>query len=111
MSVSITRVEINNSMVEKEGLSLVKFKTEWSGACQILEPVFNKLALTYKGLVNFFTIDVEVEKGVQEEYGIIELPTILFFSKGIIIDHTIGLISKNGLINKIENALAKMDDK
>ena len=44
MSVSITRVEINNSMVEKEGLSLVKFKTEWSGACQILEPIFNKLA-------------------------------------------------------------------
>lgn len=97
-------------MVERDGLSLVKFKTEWSGACQILEPIFNKLALPYKGAVHLFTIDVEVEKGVQEEYGIIELPTILFFSKGIIIDHTVGLISKDCLIEKIENALAKMDD-
>lgn len=111
MSQRITRIEINNSMVGRDGLSLVKFKTEWSGTCQILEPVFNKLELSYKGVVNFFTIDVEVEKGVQEEYGIIELPTILFFSKGMIIDHTVGLISKDGLIEKIETALAKMEEK
>jgi thioredoxin 1 len=87
-------------------LSLVKFKTEWSGTCQILKPIYNDLANAYKGIVSFFTMDVETEKGIEEEYGIMELPTILFFRNGKIIDHAVGLTSRNILITKIENAIS-----
>ena len=87
-------------------LSLVKLKTEWSGTRQILKPIYNDLANSYKGIVGFFTIDVEVEKGIEAEYGIMELPTILFFRDGKIIDHAVGLTSRNILITKIENAIS-----
>jgi thioredoxin 1 len=48
---------------------------------------------------------VERENGLDQEYGVRDIPTILFFRKGKIIDHAIGLIPKNMLISKIENAI------
>ena len=71
-----------------------------------IEPIYNDLAKSYKGVVSFYTMDVEAEKGVEAEYGIMELPTILFFWDGKIIDHAVGLTSRNILITKIENAIA-----
>ena len=102
--------QITKARLQKEignlTLSLVQFKTDWSGACQIISPVYEELAKSYRGTANFFSIDVEKEKGVDIDFGVTEYPTILFFRKGKIIDHIVGLTPKNVLITKIENALA-----
>jgi len=57
-------------------------------------------------VANFYTVDFENEIGLVNEYGIVDVPTILFYKSGKLVDHTIGLISKNELISKIENALS-----
>ena len=64
-------------------------------------------AVTYRDQVNFFTVDVEIETGFESEFGIVEIPTILFFKCGSVIDHIIGLVPRNLMITKIENALNK----
>jgi thioredoxin 1 len=106
MNRMITKADMRKEVMGNTALSLVKFKTDWSGTCQIIEPVYKDLANSYKGVVNFYTIDVEAEKGIESEYGIMELPTILFFKGGKIVDHAVGLTSRNILITKIENAIA-----
>ena len=106
MSRKITKQEFKKEVMESQALSLVKFKIEWSGACQIIAPIYEELSKSYKGSVNFFTIDVEKEIGIDKEYGIMEIPTILFFKNGKIIDHVSGLVPKNAVISKIENALS-----
>ena len=106
MTRTITRTDMRKEVMTSNQLSLVKFKTDWSGTCQIIEPIYNDLAKSYKGVVSFYTMDVEAEKGIEVEYGIMELPTILFFMDGKIIDHAVGLTSRNILITKIENAIA-----
>lgn len=110
MTRTITRTDMKKEVMPSNQLSLVKFKTEWSGTCQILKPIYNDLANAYKGIVGFFTIDVEAEKGIETEYGIMELPTILFFRDGKIIDHAVGLTSRNILITKIENAISSANN-
>ena len=107
MSRRITKDEFRKEVMTSTQLSLVKFKTDWSGTCQIIEPIYNDLSDSYKGVVNFFTLDVEAEKGIETEYNIMELPTILFFKSGKIVDHAVGLTSRNILISKIENAIAQ----
>jgi thioredoxin 1 len=104
--------EIKKDFFEQEVLrskkvSVVQFQTEWSGPCQIIKPVYQELANTYSGSAAFFTIDAEEQQELKQVYGIIELPSILFFMNGTVIDHSIGLTSKNALIAKIENALAE----
>ena len=108
MSKMITTKNLKKEVTESINLSLLQFKTEWSGACQIISPVYEELAKSYRGVVNFFTIDVEQEKGIDKEFGIIEFPTILFFKGGQVIDHVVGLAPKNLLITKIETALSAL---
>ena len=106
MSRKITKEEFRKDVMGSHGLSLVKFEVEWSGACQIISPIYEELSNSYTGMVNFFTIDVEKETGIDKEYGVIEFPTILFFKQGKIVDHVAGLVLKNAVIRKIENALS-----
>ena len=106
MNKAIGKKEFKSHVVENINLSLVQFKTEWNGACQIVSMIYDDLANAYRGAANFFTVDVEEEVHLGKEYGIIEIPTILFFKSGKVIDYATGLTPKNVLISKIENALA-----
>ena len=96
-------IEVRNNMT----VSVVQFKTEWSGASQIILPVYEELAHSYQGAVNFLSIDIDEDSAAAEEFGVTEIPTILFFRNGKVVDYVIGLTPKNVLIMKIENALTQ----
>lgn len=98
--------EVINSM----NLSLVQFKTEWNGACQIVGAMYKGLESSYRGIVNFYIVDKDKEQELASKFGIIEIPAILFFRGGKVVDHAIGLIPKNVLIQKIENAISSADN-
>src|SRR5436305_12996081 len=110
MNLHITGKELKKEVTENLNLLLVHFKTEWNGACQILAPVYDELAHAYKGTVRFFTIDAEKNKTTVQRYGVTEIPTILFFKEGEVIDHVTGLASKSMIISKIENALTNTNN-
>src|SRR6185369_16344697 len=103
MNVHLTGKELKKQLAENLNLLLVNFKTEWNGACQILAPVYEDLANAYNDAAKFFTIDAEKNKTALHEYGVMEIPTILFFKNGELIDHVTGLASKRIIISKIEN--------
>jgi len=111
-----TKKTIGRQMIRKERfsqnylksgtLSLVHFITEWNGASQITSMIYDDLSIVYDGSANFYTVDIEEEKRLSKAFGIMEVPTILFFRNGELIDHAVGMISKNALIAKIETALS-----
>jgi thioredoxin 1 len=101
-----SKAAFKNEVVGNTGLSLVQFKKEWNGACQIISPIYEELARSYTGQARFFVVDVEQVAGIEHQYGVMEIPTILFFRAGEIIDHLTGLAPKNVMIAKIENALS-----
>jgi thioredoxin-like negative regulator of GroEL len=105
MPTQLTNSNFNSIINTVKHLALVQFKTEWSGASQIIAPMYNELAKSYKGVVSFFMIDADVEKDLYHQYRIMELPTILFFRNGFLIDNAVGLVSKTMLKRKIEKAL------
>jgi thioredoxin 1 len=107
MNTKITVREFDQEVLKAGLLSIVQFRTEWNGACEIIAPIYEDLASSYKNVANFFTIDADKEKKVSSQFCINETPTILFFKNGNVIDYAIGLISKNILISKIETALSQ----
>lgn len=106
MKKMITQKNFEEEVLGSMVLSLVQFKTEWSGSSQILSMIYDDVAKSYDGMANFYTVDFESETALVSEYGIRESPTILFYKNGELVDHAIGLISKSVLISKIENALS-----
>ena len=102
-----TKNNFKKKVTHGNRLSLVQFKTDWNGASQIVSMIYKDLAKAYKGMADFHTVDFENELSLVQEYGVAEVPTILFFKSGKMIDHAVGMIPKNVLITKIEKALSK----
>jgi thioredoxin 1 len=105
MKKELSKADFDKFVINTSDLSIVKFKTDWSGACQIIFPIYEDLAKTYHDQADFFIVDVDKEQSIHLQYGLLELPAILFFKNGKLIDHAIGLTSKSILIDKIEKAL------
>jgi thioredoxin 1 len=105
MPEQVSTKEFKNKVLINPLPCIVYFKAEWSGTSQITEPAFTELSNTYKRLINFFTADIDKEKELKEMYGIMEIPTILFFIKGEVTDYMSGLFSKNQMVAKIENII------
>ena len=106
----MTEKELKKEIAKNLNLLLVHFKTEWNGACQILAPVYDDLASAYNGIAKFLTVDAERNKTIVQRYGVTEIPTILFFKNGEVVDYVSGLASKKTIISKIENALTNTNN-
>ena len=105
MITLISKKNFKHLVTDNTGLALVQFKNEWSGSSQILSMIYDDLETSYRHAVSFFTVDAKKGDDLNAEFGVTELPTILFFKAGEIIDHAKGLIPKKVLISKIEKAL------
>jgi thioredoxin 1 len=106
---TMTKVKDKKGFDEKvlngTGLQVVKFYADWSGPCQMMMPIYNELANMYSGSAAFYRIDVEEAPLLKKELGVIEMPTILFYMNGAVVDFVNGLSSRNSLIAKFENLL------
>lgn len=106
MKTISNNLAFKKQVTESTRLTVVQFTEEWNGACQIMNPIFKELSASYAGDADFFMVPVEENRLLENELGIMELPTILLYKAGEVVDHQIGLASKNSLITKIENALS-----
>lgn len=98
--------ELRLEVMKSTGLTLVQFKKKYNGACLIVSSICEDLVKTYKTQLEFFQVDIENTPEIAEKYGIVEIPTVLFFRGGEIVDHITGLAPKNLLIAKIDKALS-----
>jgi thioredoxin 1 len=105
MNKVVTKNNFREKVLQNNGLSMVNFYADWNGASQMMIPVYDQLANTYSSMINFYSVDIDNEPALKEEYGIMELPTVLFFRNGTVVDHVAGIISKNAFIAKLENTL------
>jgi thioredoxin 1 len=84
---------------------VVDFWAEWCGPCRMVGPIIEELAKEYEGKVIIGKLDVDENTETPQEYGIRNIPTILFFKDGQIVDKQIGAAQKSAFVAKIEALL------
>jgi thioredoxin 1 len=82
--------------VTKEGKVLVDCFATWCGPCKMLSPVIDKLADEKKD-ISFYKLDVDNALEVSKKYGIMSIPTLLYFIDGNLVESIVGLRSKSEL--------------
>ena len=84
---------------------VVDFWATWCGPCRMIGPIVSELAEKYDGKVVVGKCDVEENDELAAEFGIRNIPTILFFKNGEIVDKMVGAASKAVLDAKFESLL------
>jgi len=84
---------------------VVDFWAEWCGPCRMIAPIMEELETEYKDRAIIAKMDVDENGEVVEEYGIRNIPTILFFKNGELKDKHVGAAKKNILEEKLKAIL------
>ncbi len=84
---------------------VVDFWAEWCGPCRMVGPIVEELAKEFDGQVVIGKMDVDENVETPNEYGIRNIPTILFFKDGQVVDKQIGATQKAVLAAKIQALL------
>lgn len=84
---------------------VVDFWAEWCGPCRMVGPIVEELAKEYEGKVVIGKMDVDENVDTPQEYGIRNIPTILFFKDGQVVDKQVGATQKAVLAAKIDALL------
>lgn len=77
----------------------------WCGPCRMVAPIISELAQEYDGKVVIGKCDVEENDDVASEFGVRNIPTILFFKGGQLVNKFVGAATKGVLEEKVKALL------
>lgn len=85
----------------KSGTSMVDFTATWCGPCQVLGPIVDKLATEFAGKVKIGKCDIDKNPDIAGAFGVMGVPTLVFFKDGEVVDQHVGLLPEGQLRDKL----------
>lgn len=84
---------------------LIDFWATWCGPCRMLGPTVDEIASEYEGKVVVAKCNVDDCEDVAVRFGIRNIPSLLYFKDGQLVDRSAGLVSKQDIIAKLEKLI------
>ena len=104
MAIHFTDENFNEEVLSSNIPVLVDFYADWCGPCKMLAPVIEALAGEMEGKVKIGKLNVDDASETAQKYGIMSIPTLLYFKNGEVANKTVGVVSKTE-IEQILNSL------
>ena len=80
---------------------LVDFWAEWCGPCRMIGPSIDQIADEYFGKLKVCKLNVEEGPNTASTYGVMNIPTLIIFKSGEVVDKVVGAVPKNNIVAKI----------
>lgn len=103
--LNITSANFKSEVLESDKPVIVDFWATWCGPCRMLAPVISELAEQYDGKIVVGKCDVEENEELAVEFGIRNIPTVLFFKDGQQVTKLVGAQPKAVLEEKFQTLL------
>ena len=98
--INVTEDTFQEEVISSTYPVLVDFSVVWCGPCKMLDPVVKQLAVEWDGKVKVVKIDADANPNILMKYGVLGIPTLLFFKGGEIQERITGYLPKDKLVAK-----------
>ncbi|MBO7445748.1 MAG: thioredoxin [Bacteroidales bacterium] len=104
MALAIT-TENFDSLVKGDQLVVVDFWATWCGPCRHIAPIVEEVAAEYEGKAVIGKCDTDENGDIAMQFGVMNIPTLIFLKNGEEVDRHVGIISKDELVKKVNQYL------
>ena len=103
MAVEFTDANFQELVIDSDKPVLVDFWATWCGPCRAIAPVIEELHNELDGKAVIGKVDVDQNSEAPQKYGVRNIPTLLVFKEGEVVDKVVGNQPKSKLIEILEN--------
>ena len=104
MEIVLNNDNFNKEVLESDQLVLVDFWATWCGPCQMIAPVVEQIAKEHSDKLKVGKVNVDDNQELAIKYGVMSIPTLMFFKAGNLVNTGVGFHSKTEL-EEIINSL------
>lgn len=101
----LTSDDFTSTLQEEKRLVVVDFFAAWCGPCRMLGPVMEEVQDEIKDRASIYKVDIDEAEDVARSFGIMSVPSVLFFKDGKEIGRFVGYRNKAQVLEEIENYL------
>ena len=105
MALEITDASFDEVVLKSDKPVLVDFWAAWCGPCRMVGPIIEEIATEYEGKAVVGKVDVDANQEFAAKYGVRNIPTVLLFKNGEVVDKQVGVAPKATYTQKIDAAL------
>ena len=105
MALEITDSNYQELMADTSKPVVIDFWATWCGPCRMVSPIIDELSAEYEGKVVIGKCNVDENEDLTLQYGIRNIPTVLFFKNGQLVHKQVGSAPKPAFVQKIEALL------
>ena len=93
----ITNQNFKEEVLQSGVPVLVDFWAPWCGPCRMLGPILDELAAEDEGKVIIAKVNVDEEMDLAARFGVVSIPTMVFFRDGKMEERLVGVQPKEKL--------------
>lgn len=102
MAIEITDDNFEETVLNSDKPVLVDFWATWCGPCLTIAPLIEEIASEFEGKAVVGKLDVDSNPQTAQKYGVRNIPTMLIFKNGEVVDKQVGAAPKKALVEKLQ---------
>ena len=102
MALEVTDATFNEVVLQSDKPVMVDFWAAWCGPCRMVAPIMDQLTAEYEGKATIVKVDVDSNQEFAAKYGVRNIPTVLVFKGGEVVEKQVGVAPKATYAQKID---------
>jgi thioredoxin 1 len=108
MALELTKSNFDSEVIDAGKPAIVDFWATWCMPCRMVAPHVEELATEYAGKINVGKVDIDKEGDLAEKFGVMSIPSLLFFKGGRVVETIVGAVPKEHIIEKIKSVFGEV---